>query len=32
MSVLLFSAGRDPLEFSRDREDDVLLFTTDTRI
>jgi hypothetical protein len=32
MSVPLFSAGRDPLEFSRDREDDVLLFTTDTRI
>ena len=28
----MFSAGRDPLEFSRDREDDVLLFTTDTRI
>ena len=25
-------AGRDPVEFSRDREDDVLLFTTDTRI
>ena len=24
--------GRDLLEFSRDREDDVLLFTTDTRI
>jgi len=32
MSVPLFSAGSDPLEFSRDREDDVLLFTTDTRI
>src|ERR1700742_1123501 len=32
MSVPLFSAGRDPLGFSRDREDDVLLFTTDTRI
>jgi hypothetical protein len=32
MSVPLFSAGRDPLEFSRDRADDVLLFTTDTRI
>jgi hypothetical protein len=32
MSVPLFSTGRDPLEFSRDREDDVLLFTTDTRI
>ena len=30
MSVPLFPAGRDPLEFSR--EDDVLLFTTDTRI
>jgi len=32
MSVPLFSAGCDSLEFSRDREDDVLLFTTDTRI
>ena len=31
MSVPLFPAGRDLLEFSRDREDDVLLFT-DTRI
>ena len=32
MSVPLFPADRDLLEFSRDREDDVLLFTTDTRI
>jgi hypothetical protein len=32
MSVPLFPAGRDLLEFSRDREDDVLLFTIDTRI
>jgi hypothetical protein len=28
----MFSAARDPLEFSRHREDDVLPFTTDTRI
>ena len=32
MSVPLFPAGRDLLEFSRDREDDVLLSTTTTRI
>jgi hypothetical protein len=32
MGVPLFPAGRDLLEFSRDREDDVLLFTTATRI
>jgi len=31
MSLPLVSAGRDPLEFSRDREDG-LLFTTDTGI
>lgn len=31
MSVPSFPAGRDLLEFSRDREDDVLLFTTPTR-
>ena len=28
----MFSAGRDPLAFSRDREDDVLRFCEDTRI
>jgi hypothetical protein len=32
MSVPLFPVGRDLLEFSRDREADVLLFATATRI